>query len=155
MRIPSGGYCSSRERVIRLELDHGPDYDAGRREGFFEQAELSQEIGFDSFASLVTWPQSIAERLDDVIRCNGDVRAASRFSVMGRCLRRGRCNGRTSPKHPARFSEHQHDAARALTGFIRGGFDVFVQEFNELSPADAVDADKRNVIRQKYGIRML
>jgi mannose-6-phosphate isomerase-like protein (cupin superfamily) len=45
--------------------------------------------------------------------------------------------------------------ARALTVFIPGGFDMFVRELNELSPADAADEDKRNAIRGKYGIRML
>jgi mannose-6-phosphate isomerase-like protein (cupin superfamily) len=45
--------------------------------------------------------------------------------------------------------------ARALTVFIPGGFDTFVQELNELSPADAADESKRNVIRRKHGIQML
>jgi len=45
--------------------------------------------------------------------------------------------------------------ARALTVFIPGGFDMFVKELNELSSADAADEDKRNVIRRKFGIRML
>jgi hypothetical protein len=45
--------------------------------------------------------------------------------------------------------------ARALTVFIPGGFDKFVQELNGLSPADAADEGKRNLIRQKYGIQML
>ena len=45
--------------------------------------------------------------------------------------------------------------ARALTVFIPGGFDRFVQELNELSPADSADENKRNAIRRKYGIQML
>jgi mannose-6-phosphate isomerase-like protein (cupin superfamily) len=45
--------------------------------------------------------------------------------------------------------------ARALTVFIPGGFDTFVQELNGLSPADAADEGKRNLIRQKFGIQML
>ena len=45
--------------------------------------------------------------------------------------------------------------ARALTVFIPGGFDVFVEELNRLSPEDAADEEKRIPIRRKYGIRML
>jgi hypothetical protein len=74
--IPSRSYGARGERVIRLELDHGPDYDAGRGEGFLEQVELGQEIGFYCFAGLVAWPQSIAEGLDDVIGCSGQVGGA-------------------------------------------------------------------------------
>ena len=66
-----------RERVVRLELHHRPDDDARRREGLFEQWELRQQVGFDAFAGLVAWPQFVAERLDDVIGRNGDVRGTA------------------------------------------------------------------------------
>ena len=56
---------------------------------------------------------------------------------------------------PHAFRNTSKMPARALTIFIPGGFDRFVQELNELSPADAADEDKRNMIRRKYGIRML
>jgi mannose-6-phosphate isomerase-like protein (cupin superfamily) len=56
---------------------------------------------------------------------------------------------------PHAFRNTSKAPARALTVFIPGGFDVFVQELNQLSAADAADEDKRNVIRRKYGIRML
>ena len=42
-RIPSSDRRRGRERVVRLEFDHGPDDDAGRGEGFFEQVELCRE----------------------------------------------------------------------------------------------------------------
>jgi len=45
--------------------------------------------------------------------------------------------------------------ARALTVFIPGGFDLFVQELGELSTADSAHEGRRNLIRQRYGIRML
>ena len=56
---------------------------------------------------------------------------------------------------PHAFRNTSKVSARALTVFIPGGFDMFVQELNELSPADAADEDKRNAIRRRYGIRML
>jgi mannose-6-phosphate isomerase-like protein (cupin superfamily) len=56
---------------------------------------------------------------------------------------------------PHAFRNTSKVPARALTVFIPGGFDMFVQELNELSPADAADEDKRNAIRRRYGIRML
>jgi hypothetical protein len=45
--------------------------------------------------------------------------------------------------------------SRALTTFIPGGFDAFIQELDRLSPSDAADENKRNAIRRKYGIQML
>ena len=65
------------ERIVRLELHHRPDDDAGRREGLFEQRELRQQVRFDACAGLVAWPQPVAKRLDDVIGRNSDVRGAA------------------------------------------------------------------------------
>ena len=76
-RIASRRHRPGGERIVRLELHHRPDDDAGRREGVFEQWELRQQVGFDAFAGLVARPQSIAERLDDVIGGDGDVRGAA------------------------------------------------------------------------------
>jgi mannose-6-phosphate isomerase-like protein (cupin superfamily) len=56
---------------------------------------------------------------------------------------------------PHAFRNAGKTAARALTVFIPGGFDHFVEEINQLSPEDAADEDKRNAIRRKHGIQML
>ena len=76
-RIARGNCRTGGERIVCLELDHGPDDDAGRGEGFFEQVELGQEIRFDPFAGCVAGPQLIAAGLDDVIGRNRDVRGAA------------------------------------------------------------------------------
>jgi mannose-6-phosphate isomerase-like protein (cupin superfamily) len=60
------------------------------------------------------------------------------------------------PKNlPHTFRNPTDKPARALTVFIPGGFDDFVQELNGLSSVDAADEGKQNRIRQKYGITML
>jgi mannose-6-phosphate isomerase-like protein (cupin superfamily) len=56
---------------------------------------------------------------------------------------------------PHAFRNPTEMPARALTVFIPGGFDTFIEELNKLSPADAVDEDKRNVIRRRHGVQML
>ena len=76
---------SRSERVVRFKLNHGPDDNASRREDVFEQWELRQQVGFDAFAGLVAWPQFVAERFDDVIGRNGDVRGAAFDHAQNRC----------------------------------------------------------------------
>jgi mannose-6-phosphate isomerase-like protein (cupin superfamily) len=78
------------------------------------------------------------------IQCNGKVFMAESgaMAVLPRNIPHAFCNIGEMP-------------ARALTVFIPGGFDIFVQELNELSPADTADESKRNVIRRKHGIQML
>jgi mannose-6-phosphate isomerase-like protein (cupin superfamily) len=56
---------------------------------------------------------------------------------------------------PHAFRNAGQTPSRALTIFIPGGFDAFVQELAEMSPADAADETKRNAIRRKHGIQML
>jgi mannose-6-phosphate isomerase-like protein (cupin superfamily) len=56
---------------------------------------------------------------------------------------------------PHAFHNAGKTPARALTVFIPGGFDHFVEELSRLSPKDAEDEEKRNVIRRRYGIEML
>ena len=54
---------------------------------------------------------------------------------------------------PHAFRNAGKTPSRALTIFIPGGFDAFVQELNELIPTDASDKDKRATVRRKYGIQ--
>ena len=75
--IPSGRHRPGSQRIVRLKFHHRPDDNAGRREHVFEQWELRQQVGFNAFAGLVTRPQSVAKRFDDVIGRNGDVRGAA------------------------------------------------------------------------------
>ena len=64
------------QRVVRLELDHGPYGDAHGRERFFQRMELREQRRLDAFAGLVAGPQPVAKRLDDVIGRNADVSRA-------------------------------------------------------------------------------
>ena len=64
------------ERVVGLELDHRPDRDAHRRERLLERLELRAQCGVDALAGLVAGPQIVAERLDDVVGRDADVRRA-------------------------------------------------------------------------------
>ena len=65
------------QRIVRLVFDHGPDRDPERLQHFFEQPELRQEVGVDARAGLVSRPQAVAERLDDVIGGDAHVRGAA------------------------------------------------------------------------------
>jgi mannose-6-phosphate isomerase-like protein (cupin superfamily) len=78
------------------------------------------------------------------IRCGGRVftAVAGAMAVLPRKIPHAFRNPGTTP-------------SRALTTFIPGGFDIFVQELDALSPQDAADESKRNSIRRKYGIQML
>ena len=69
---PRGG----RERVVRLELDHRPHDDAHRGQRLFERMELREQRRLDALAGLVARPEVVAERLDDVIGRDADVRRA-------------------------------------------------------------------------------
>ena len=68
---------AGRERIVRLEFHHRPDDDAERRQRFFEERELREQVGLDARAGLVAGPQAVAERLDHVIGRDGDVRRAA------------------------------------------------------------------------------
>ena len=56
---------------------------------------------------------------------------------------------------PHAFRNTADTLSRALTVFIPGGFDEFVAELRQLPPEDAADEKKRDVIREKYGIRLV
>ena len=75
-RVGSGEPRGGGERVIGLELGHRPYRDAHARERFLERMELRQQRGLDAVAGLVAGPQAVAERLDDVIGRDADVRGA-------------------------------------------------------------------------------
>ena len=66
-----------RERIVRLVLDHRPDFHSKRRQRCLERLELGEQIGIDAGARLVSWPETVAERLDDVIGGDADVRRAA------------------------------------------------------------------------------
>ena len=56
-----------RQRIIGFKLHHRPHDNPGGRQSFLEQGELGQQFRFDAFTRLVSRPQSIAKRFDDVI----------------------------------------------------------------------------------------
>ena len=64
------------ERVVRLELDHRPHRYAHRSESVFERVELREQRPLHAFARLVAGPERIAERFNDVVGGDADVRAA-------------------------------------------------------------------------------
>ena len=64
------------ERVVGLELDHRPDDHAHRRERLLERLELRPQRRLDAVAGLVARPEVVAERLDDVVGRDADVRRA-------------------------------------------------------------------------------
>ena len=63
-----------RQRVVGLEVDHGPDRDTERPEPVFQQRELVQQLGVHARARLVPDPEVVAERLDDVIGGDAQMR---------------------------------------------------------------------------------
>lgn len=56
---------------------------------------------------------------------------------------------------PHAFHNPANTPTRFLNLFIPGGFDEFVAELTQLPPADATDERKRDVIREKYGVRFI
>ncbi len=73
-RVGGSGRRRGRQRVVGLELDHRPHDDPRRGQRLFEQRELREQIGLDALARLVSRPQAVAERFDDVIGRHPDVR---------------------------------------------------------------------------------
>ena len=65
-----------RERVVRLELDHGPHGDSHRLERLLERMELREKGALDPRGGLVVRPEAVPEGLDDVVRRHPEVRAA-------------------------------------------------------------------------------
>ena len=61
------------ERVIGLELDHRPDNYTHRGKRLLEREELRAQDWLDAGAGFVVWPQTVAERLDDVVSRNSDM----------------------------------------------------------------------------------
>jgi len=67
----SRGQC-----VVGFELDHRPCDDAHRHERCLQRMKLRPQRALDSGAGFVAGPELVAERLDDVIGGNADVRRA-------------------------------------------------------------------------------
>src|SRR5262249_42958057 len=80
-----GGETGGRgEPVVGLELDHGPDGDAHRRERVLERAELREERAIHALGRLVPGPQIVTEGLDDVVGGHAEVRRAALEHLRGR-----------------------------------------------------------------------
>jgi len=65
------------ERVVRLELDHGPDPHAERAQCVLERMKLREQLGLDARARFVAGPEIVAERLDDVVGRDAEVCGAA------------------------------------------------------------------------------
>src|SRR5262249_35509428 len=65
------------ERVVGLQLDHGPDNHAERSQRIFHRLELREQQRIDSLAGLVPGPERVPEGLDDVIGGDAHVRGAA------------------------------------------------------------------------------
>ena len=72
--ISSSRDCPRGQSIVRFELHHRPDHNAGCRKHIFQQRKLRKQLAFNACAGLVTRPQSIAKRFDDVVGGNGDMR---------------------------------------------------------------------------------
>ena len=66
-----------RQRVVGLELDHGPDGDAHVHERLLQRNELGAQRGIHAGPGLVAGPEVVAEGLDHVIGRDADVRRAA------------------------------------------------------------------------------
>src|SRR6266699_1321756 len=64
------------ERVVCLELGHGPYRHAHGGEGVFERVELREQGGVDALTGLVIGPERVAKRLDDVVGGDAEMRRA-------------------------------------------------------------------------------
>src|SRR5438128_5490957 len=64
------------ERVVGLELDHGPYHHAHGGEGVFQRVELRQQGGLDPIPRFVPGPECVAEGLDDVVGRHAEMRGS-------------------------------------------------------------------------------
>ena len=77
VRIERRSRRCGRKRIVGLVFDHRPHCDAEIDQRILEQLELIQKIRIDAVAGFVRRPQPVAERLDDVIGSDADVRRAA------------------------------------------------------------------------------
>ena len=75
-RVAAGNLSGRRQRIVGLVFDHRPHRDAQRGERFLEHGKLREQFGFDAGTRLVSRPEPIAKRLDDVVGGDADVRGA-------------------------------------------------------------------------------
>ena len=76
-RIRGGQMRGGRKTVIRLQLRHRPRRHAHGDQRFFKRVKLRKQRRIDPFTGLVARPQIVAERLDDVVSGDADVRGAA------------------------------------------------------------------------------
>ena len=76
-RIGGGHRSGGGQRIVGLELDHGPNDDAERAQRLLERLELAVQQRVDALARLVVRPERVAERFDDVIGGHSHVRGAA------------------------------------------------------------------------------
>jgi len=98
------------QRIVRLQLDHGPHHDTHRGQCLLEWVELGEERGLDTFARLVAGPEVVAEGLDDVVGRDPDV-------------------GRFVLDHLQHGMQHSRDGAvRLVLAFVEAALAVEVTE---------------------------
>src|SRR5581483_1173524 len=71
-----GNRRSRRKRIVGLELDHGPHRNPHGCQRIFERFELRAQYRLDPRSGFVSVPNGIAERFDNVIGSDPDVRRA-------------------------------------------------------------------------------
>ena len=74
--VGRGHECRSRQCIVGLELDHGPDNHAERAQRVFQRPELGVEQRVHALARLVPGPERVAERFDDVVSRHAKMRGA-------------------------------------------------------------------------------
>ena len=83
-RVGRGHLGRRAQRVVGLELDHGPDDHPEGAERVLQRLELGVEHRVDALARLVVRPERVPERFDDVVGGHAEVgRAAFEHSQDG------------------------------------------------------------------------
>src|SRR5439155_1221895 len=72
--VSGGDLRRGCERIVGLQVGHGPYGHAHGGEGFLERVELRQQGGLNTISRLVLGPESVTEGLDDVVGRHTDVR---------------------------------------------------------------------------------
>jgi hypothetical protein len=116
-----GGAC---ERVVRFELNHGPELDAQRDQTLFEQWELLSKPRVCALAGLVAGPHAVAERNNDPVGRDAEVGDAAFEKGENGTKDAARCSDLASVRNMGRQRE---EVAKKL---IRAVEEIDVQTCN-------------------------
>src|SRR5437588_7657247 len=104
------------ESVVGLQFDHRPDHNSHGFERLFKQWELCKQARIDTLARLVPRPQIVAERLNDMVGRDPDVRN-SRLKHHGNASQHSACS-RNLLTLLVRMGRHSVEVAKYLVSAI-------------------------------------